>query len=91
MVVFSGWENFVGRVSADDGTRPEWMVGLDVSTLKLKLIGSIIAIASVHMLETTIKVREVPNEDVVVELLVLIGFALTGVLLALMDRISGGH
>jgi len=93
MVVFSGWENFVSRVGAEDGTRPDWMIGLDVSTLKLKLIASIIAIAAVHMLETTIKVRDVPNEDVMVELAVLIGFAVTGVLLAWMDRLShtNGH
>jgi uncharacterized protein (TIGR00645 family) len=90
MMIFAGWENFVGRISGDGEPRPDWMAGLDFSALKLKLIASIAAITSIHMLETSLDLRGAPLDGVIVELVVLIGFAATGVLLALMDRLAAG-
>ncbi len=90
MVMFAGWENFVGRMGSEGDARPDWMAGLDFSALKLKLIASIAAIASIHMLETSLDIRGAPTSEVAAELAVLLGFALTGVLLALMDRLAGG-
>jgi uncharacterized protein (TIGR00645 family) len=50
LVVFSTYSNFVARVKPDESW-PSWMIGIDYGELKLKLTASIVAIASIKMLE----------------------------------------
>ena len=51
IVVFSGYENFVSKIDTGDSEdRPSWMGTLDFSGLKMKLIGSIIAISAISLL-----------------------------------------
>ncbi|HEY1962401.1 MAG TPA: YqhA family protein, partial [Rhizomicrobium sp.] len=52
IVIFSGYENFVSKISAAVGSpdRPSWMGTLDFSGLKMKLIGSIVAISAISLL-----------------------------------------
>src|SRR3954447_21653229 len=52
IVIFSGYENFVSKITAAVGSRdrPSWMGTLDFSGLKMKLIGSIIAISAISLL-----------------------------------------
>jgi uncharacterized protein (TIGR00645 family) len=64
---------------------------LDFTTLKLKLIGSIVAIASIQMLETFVHIDEVKAQDAGWQLAILLGIGVVGVLLALTDRLSEGH
>ena len=46
IVIFSGYENFVSKINTDNAEdRPSWMGTLDFSGLKMKLIGSIVAIS----------------------------------------------
>ncbi|MEN9359867.1 MAG: hypothetical protein RL095_1402 [Verrucomicrobiota bacterium] len=55
MVIFSGYENFVSKIDmAEHKDRPEWMGKVDFSGLKLKLIGSIVAISGIHLLDAFI-------------------------------------
>jgi len=92
IVVFAGWENFVGRLLiAQSGDRPEWMGGLDFATVKLRLIGSVAAIAAVQILETFVHIDEVKSQDAAWQLAILLGIGLLGVLLALADRLSDAH
>ena len=54
IVMFAGWESFLGRVlrlHADD--QRNWLGSLDFSAVKLKLIASIVAIAAIQLLETS--------------------------------------
>ena len=52
MVIFSGYENFVSKIDvANHEDRPEWMGKVDYSGLKLKLIGSIVAISAIDLLK----------------------------------------
>ena len=46
MVIFAGYENFVSRidVATESKDRPHWMGTIDFSGLKIKLIGSLVAI-----------------------------------------------
>jgi uncharacterized protein (TIGR00645 family) len=92
IVMFAGWENFVGRLlasHADD--RPDWLAVLDFSTVKLRLLGSIVAIAAIQILETFVHIDEVNIEDAAWQLAILIGIGVVGALLALTDRLSNGH
>jgi len=92
IVIFAGWENFVGRLLAShsaDG--PNWLGGLDFATVKLRLIGSVVAIAAIQILETFVHIDEKRFQDAAWQLAILLGIGAVGVLLALADRLSEGH
>jgi uncharacterized protein (TIGR00645 family) len=51
IVVFSGYENFIGKIERDERSGlPEGLVNIDFGALKQKLLGSITIIASVDAL-----------------------------------------
>lgn len=92
IVLFAGWENFVGRLFQQRGeNQMEWAGNLDFSTVKLKLIASVAAIAAIQMLETFVHIDQVSKEDAMWQLAILLGIGVTGVLLALMDKLSNDH
>jgi len=61
---------------------------IDFSGLNLKLISSIVAISAIHLLRTFLNVSALSKQDVGWQLAIHIGFVISGVLLALMDRFS---
>lgn len=92
IVMFAGWENFVGRLlAAHAGDRPDWLGLLDFATVKLRLLGSIVAIAAIQILETFVHIDEVKIQEAAWQLAIMVGIAVVGVLLALTDRLSDGH
>ena len=86
IVVFAGWENFVSPLVA--GSKHGELSGLNFSTVKQKLIGSIAAIAGIQILETFVHIDNVAKPDAMWQLAILLGIGVTGVLLAWMDRIA---
>jgi len=90
IVMFSGYENFVSRFELDDQKyKPAWMGHVDFGELKLKLLSSIIAISAVHLLETFMNIHEVSDREIEWSIGIQMTFVLTGLLLALMNRVSG--
>jgi len=89
MIILAGYENFVSRIDhADHENRPEWMGKVDFGDLKLKLIGSIVAISGIHLLKAFMNAHA--HDSVTLAWLVGIHltFVVSGVLLALMDRLK---
>ena len=85
MVIFAGYENFVSHIDvAEDAHRPTWMGTIDFSGLKIKLIGSIVAISGIHLLKQFMNVEAVNKEDLKWLLLTHAAFVISGVLLAVM-------
>lgn len=92
IVMFAGWQNFIGRLLAGSGrTQQDWFASLDFSAVKLKLFASVTAICAIQILETFVHLQQVDQRVVVGQLVILLGIAVCGVLLALMDRLGGGH
>jgi uncharacterized protein (TIGR00645 family) len=92
IVMFAGWETFVGRLlAAKSDDRPNWLRGLDFTAVKLKLIGSVVAIAAIQILETFVHIDEVKDQHAAWQLAILLGIAVVGLLLAITDRLSEGH
>jgi uncharacterized protein (TIGR00645 family) len=93
MVMFAGYENFVSRFGdVTKGKSPDWMGKVSFGALKLKLMTSIIAIAAVHMLEDVMHVAEIGDRELGWSVGILLAFVVSGLLLALMDQLSGtGH
>jgi uncharacterized protein (TIGR00645 family) len=89
IVIFAGWENFVGPLLHGVGdAETGWMSKLDFSALKLRLFASAAAIAGVQILETFMHIDEVAKQDAAWQLAILMGIGATGVMLAVADRLA---
>ena len=89
IVMFAGWETFIGRLLIGDGDQqPNWLGTLNFDSVKLKLIASIMAIGSVVMLETFVHIEKTAKQDAAWQLAILLGLGVIGLMLALMDRLS---
>jgi uncharacterized protein (TIGR00645 family) len=94
IVIFSGYENFVSKIDTRGSEdRPSWMGTLDFSGLKMKLIGSMVAISAISLLRFFVSITEpqtVLNERKLFWLVVLhFTFLASGVMFALMDWVAG--
>ena len=91
MVIFAGYENFVSKIDIANQSedKPEWMGKLDFSGLKLKLIASIVAISSIGLLEAFIDVDSKTSEEIYLMIFIHAVFILSGLVIAIMDYISG--
>lgn len=95
IIIFAGYENFVSKIdTGNNEDRPSWMGHVSFSDLKLKLIGSIVAISGIELLKYFVNIKEVvASANGHYELAWVVGIhfvlVLSGVLFALMDRIAG--
>jgi uncharacterized protein (TIGR00645 family) len=57
IVLFAGYENFVSKIEIAEKSvdRPSWMGTIDFSGLKLKLIGSLVALPVIELLKDFIE------------------------------------
>jgi len=89
MVMFAGYENFVSRLGLHDHPdRPTWMGRVGFGELKLKLMTSIVAISAIHVLEDFMNVPTLQDRELAWRAGLHLLFVVSGVLLALMDRVS---
>ena len=89
IVIFSGYENFISTLDiGDHEDRPAWMGTVDFSTLKLKLIASIIAISGIHLLKVFMEIKKYDEREIMWMVIIHVVFIFSGVMLALMDKIS---
>lgn len=89
IVIFSGYENFVSKFHLQNHEdKPEWQGTVDFATLKLKLVASIVAISGIHLLKVFMDVEKVSERQVMWMVIIHLVFVVSGVLLALMDRIA---
>jgi len=90
IVIFSGYENFVSRIDhGDHQDWPEWMGKIDFGGLKLKLLSSIVAISAIQLLKQFMSIGKVSDRDLMWLVILHVVFVVSGVLLALSDRLSG--
>jgi uncharacterized protein (TIGR00645 family) len=72
----------------DDSPWTQFMGKIDFSGLKLKVIVSLVAISAVDLLESFVEVDTVNKTSLFWQIAILATFVLSGVMLALMDRLS---
>lgn len=92
VVIFAGYESFVSRLHiGDHEDRPLWLGTIDFSDLKIKVIASIVAISAIALLRSFLLLGDPASDLHPTRLLwmvvVQLTFVVSGVLLALMDRI----
>ena len=90
MILFAGYENFVSKIGAarQSEDKPSWMGKVDFSGLKLKLVGSIVAISGINLLEAFMNVENLNDRNLNYQIVIHLVFVVSGVLLALMDYIA---
>jgi uncharacterized protein (TIGR00645 family) len=90
IVIFAGYENFVSKinVAANSVDRPHWMGRVDYSGLKIKLIGSLVAISVIELLKDFMMEGAYDDKTQMWRIIIHITFVISGVLFALMDFIA---
>lgn len=95
IIMFSGYENFVSKMEDlhSHQDRPDWMGHIGFSDLKIKLIGSIVAISGIELLKGFMNVANMSDRELGWMVGIHVTFLFSGVLYALMDRLHGskGH
>lgn len=92
MVMLSGYENFVSKLEVTDTEHSlAWLGKLDAGSLKIKVAASIVAISSIQLLEAFMNYEAVSNDKFMLLIAAHLTFVVSGVLLAVMDRILPQH
>lgn len=89
IIIFAGYENFVSKIeTGEHEDRPSWMGHVDFSDLKMKLIGSIVAISGIELLKAFMHVGAYTNEQLAWKVGLHLTFVVSGLLYAMMDKLS---
>lgn len=90
IVTFSGYENFVSRIGAAENheDRPSWMGNLDFSGLKLKIIGSVVAISLIELLRDFLDISSVSQSIIFWRIVLHLTFVFSGLIFAIMEYIA---
>lgn len=89
VVILAAWQHIAGSIF-DTGEQhsSKSIVGMDLTSVKLQLIASVVVIATVQILESFVHIIDVTQHEALWRLAILLGMAVTGVLLAAMDRLK---
>lgn len=95
IIIFAGYENFVSKINTrQHEDRPDWMGKVGFSDLKMKVIGSIVAISAIELLKSFTDLESISNEHLAWKVGIHITFVLSGIGFAVMDRLGSqadGH
>jgi len=88
VVFIGGYWTFVSKIEFDNhADKPDWLNKINASTLKIKLIISLVSISGVHLLKTFIDIHNIPLQDALMQVGIHIVFIISAVLLAWADKI----
>jgi uncharacterized protein (TIGR00645 family) len=88
IMIFAGYENFVSKIGAAEGSedKPAWMGKVDFSGLKIKLIGSLVAISVIELLQDFVNLDHAQiTSGIRWRIYLHLTFVASGMFFALMD------
>jgi len=99
IIAFSGYESFVSRFDIPDKTdKPTWLGKVGFATLKVKLLSSIIAIASIDLLKAFVNIgsseafkNPLSYDELKWKLFMYLSFILAGAVFGFMDYYAFNH
>lgn len=88
VVFIGGYTTFVSKIEFENHEdKPEWLGKINASSLKIKLIVSLVSISGVHLLKTFIDIHNVPLQDAILQISIHLVFLLSALLLAYSDKV----
>lgn len=91
IIIFSGYENFISTIRVGESSAwPTWLTKIDFTGMKLKLMASIVSISAIQLLRVFMSIGTTSDRELIFSIAVHVTFVVSGVLLALTDRWSGG-
>lgn len=93
IIMFSGYENFVSKMEDlhSHADRPEWMGSIGFSDLKIKLIGSMVAISGIELLKAFMNVDTLADRHLAWLVGIHVTFLFSGLIFAIMEKLQGGE
>lgn len=92
VVFIGGYWTFVSKIEFESHTdKPDWLTKINASTLKIKLIISLVSISGVHLLKTFVDIHNIPLQDALLQIGIHLVFLISAVLLAFTDKIMHSH
>jgi uncharacterized protein (TIGR00645 family) len=90
IIVFAGYENFVSRIDASSHPDwPEWIIEIDFTGLKQKVLTSIVAIAAIRVLKAFMSLDTAVDTVKLAWLVgILLVFVVSTILIAWSDRLG---
>jgi len=88
VVFIGGYSTFVSKIDFDNHEdKPDWLSKINASSLKIKLIISLVSISGVHLLQTFIDIHNVELQDALLQIGIHMVFIISALLLAYTDKI----
>lgn len=94
IITFSGYESFVSKMDVGDHEdKPTWMGKVGFAELKMKVIGSIVAISAIELLRVFIEIKSYDSEQIMWKIVMHATFVLSGLMFAISDWLgrAGRH
>jgi uncharacterized protein (TIGR00645 family) len=88
MVMLSSYDNFVSRLGDENAAQMGWLARLDPGNLKIKVASAIVAISSVHLLQTFLNTTSYTNDEIYWKVMIHVVFIGSAVFLGVLDRIT---
>lgn len=86
IIIFAGYENFVSKIDVKNSEdKPSWMGKVSFSDLKMKMIGTIIAISAIELLKAFLTVDSLSNEELAWQVGIHMTFVVSALLFAASD------
>ncbi len=92
VVFIGGYSTFVCKMEfKNEDDKPEWLNKVNASTLKIKLIVSLVSVSGVHLLKTFVDIHNIPLQDAILQIVIHLVFLISVVLLAYADKVMHSH
>lgn len=89
VVIIGGYWTFVSKIElAKDTDQLDYLGKITASSLKIKLIVSLVSISGVHLLETFINIKNFSIEQVIMKIAIHLVFIISALLLAWTDKLQ---
>ncbi|MCF6235957.1 MAG: TIGR00645 family protein [Gammaproteobacteria bacterium] len=89
IIIFAGYENFVSKIDVENSEdKPSWMGKVSFSDLKMKMMGTIIAISAIELLKAFLTVDNMSNEDLAWQVGIHMTFVVSILLFAASDWLT---
>lgn len=92
VVFIGGYSTFVSKIDLDKHEdKPDWLGKINASSLKIKLIISLVSISGVHLLKTFIDIHNIEMKDAILQIAIHVVFIFSALLLAYADKLMVSH